>query len=407
MKGNVVGQGGVKVTGEQIVRVKLGEAVVNGDPIYLQEDFDFTQLTNPATMPAHAYSKMEYSPDSQYLAMINSTGTFVRVYKRVGDVYTNLTIPQPASYPTDIKWSPNGIYLAMALPSSPRVYVYKRTGDTFTKIADPSSIPVVTGNTVAFNDLSNRIVLGCGGSPWLEWFSLENDIITKYTTGITGAPTANPYVVKYSPDGKKLVVGCATDLIKCYVANIGSLTAISPPNDISNGGAGNQDIAMTKDSRYAFIGKSSSPHFMKISIEYGASSQMFHRLYEPYEAPVNTIFALSLSPSNRYLFTSGQTTPYCEIFDDADNTDYIKKITWKGSRPVVACNGSRLSPDGKHFAVCLSGSPYLAIYKNNAKPLCYKHEFGDNVKFTIGYGYAKSSGSINAEIDVVVTSPLI
>jgi len=87
----------------------------------------FTPLSNPSTLPTSGINALEWSANSEYLALSVLVSPYVFVYQVSGTTFTHVTDPvsAPAASPTNLSWSPTKKYLAMSVGSSPGIQVYQ------------------------------------------------------------------------------------------------------------------------------------------------------------------------------------------------------------------------------------------------------------------------------------------
>lgn len=96
-----------------------------------------------------------YSPNGQYLVAASGTTPYIRFFSwDGGTTYTQLADPAalPAGTAKCVAWSRDSTYVAVAHATTPFITIYRNNGDgTFTKIADPASLPAGDGFGCAFS----------------------------------------------------------------------------------------------------------------------------------------------------------------------------------------------------------------------------------------------------------------
>lgn len=170
---------------------------------WLTEDqIDFTGVTKPGSV----YS-FDVDPSETYMAVSSSTGDYLRIYKIVNDVASDLlTVDvQPTGTPRGIKFSPDGNYLAVAHQTTPYISVYKRTGDNFVKLANPTTLPDGNCFAINWNPQGTHIAVSLNTvNPYTNVFKLDNDVLTKLSVP---AGSSSSLGIAYNPAGDRLFVG--------------------------------------------------------------------------------------------------------------------------------------------------------------------------------------------------------
>jgi len=207
--------------------------------IYKRDGDTFTKLANPDVLPPNnsMINKVNFSNDGNYLAVghdMSFSGDFnfeaLSVYKRNGDSFTRLSVPQEmglvqvpvfsndGTYLAVIgeilrvlkrdgdnfnlipnalnssfdvfgllggSFSPDGTYLAVADGASPFIAIYKRDGDDFTKLPNPAILPTGNGNQAAFSPDGVYLVISHFGSPYITIYKRDGDTFTKIDDPVT------------------------------------------------------------------------------------------------------------------------------------------------------------------------------------------------------------------------------
>jgi hypothetical protein len=87
----------------------------------------FTQLPNPSVLPSGGLGALEWSANSEYLALSCSVTPYVFIYQISGSTFTHITDPvtAPNAMPENLSWSPSKKYLALAVAgTSPYIQIY-------------------------------------------------------------------------------------------------------------------------------------------------------------------------------------------------------------------------------------------------------------------------------------------
>lgn len=110
---------------------------------------DWTQVSNPGTLPTGAAKGVSFSPDGTLLAVAHSTSPRVTIY----NVPAWTKVANPGTLPTgdgkSVAFSGDGALLAVGHATSPFVTIYNVPA--WTKVTNPSSLPIAAGTGVAFS----------------------------------------------------------------------------------------------------------------------------------------------------------------------------------------------------------------------------------------------------------------
>lgn len=136
-----------------------GNTLATVDGILTIFNFNGSQLTyvNSFGPSFGSYSSVAWSPNGTYLAAAVATNrpnesypwTYaLKIFKKTGDTYTELSIPEPSNRINSLSWSADSSVLSVAYQSfagtfSGYIDNYVRSGDTFTKVTP--SLQVGTG----------------------------------------------------------------------------------------------------------------------------------------------------------------------------------------------------------------------------------------------------------------------
>lgn len=172
--------------------------------------WQFLTALNPGFNNVRA-TGVSWANDSEYLAFGLAqlagalSGPRIKIFKRSGDIFNELSYSNIDSYPTDAQstiqcsFSPNGVYLAFTRGSSVsnNVLIYKRSGDTFTRLVDLST----SASTVAvsFSQDSNYLAVSLEASPWLALYKRVGDTFTPLTGPTPVFPPGNIVGPTYTP----------------------------------------------------------------------------------------------------------------------------------------------------------------------------------------------------------------
>lgn len=152
--------------------------------IYRRNGDNYTKIANPSTLPTN-YGRVFFSKDGQYVA-ISNVGTYVFWYKRAGDTFTNLTNISVAGQCSYVDFSSDSQYMAVLHENAPCLSVFKKgTGDTYTKLPDLTTRPSVTNSSLGYTMFSpdDLYLFSAGESGTrIVWHKRSGDTFTALTS---------------------------------------------------------------------------------------------------------------------------------------------------------------------------------------------------------------------------------
>lgn len=149
------------------------------------------------------------SPDGAHFAFGITVAPFLKYYRLIGSVFTELTVPYyEGGDPVRIAFTPDSARMAVRTRSAPRLTMYDKSGDTLThaSISLSHSIGVGTpSKAISFSPDGEWMVIGLSSIIYLRTYSVSGNTYT--VVALTGdALTTRPSDVFFSPDGTKLYV---------------------------------------------------------------------------------------------------------------------------------------------------------------------------------------------------------
>lgn len=199
-----------------------GAPVSNYLSIYkINTDTDaFTYLTGgaggPTLQPGDIVSSVSFSPQDLYLAAANAAAPYyLRIYRRSGDVFTNVDLSSkmdtpPTGLATGVAFSPDGRYLAVSHGSAPYLSVYAITAasDTFTRLASPATLPPSDTASVSYSRDSTYLAVALsGGTNSVYIYSVDPATGALTLVASTGTSYGNALSVAFSPRQNVIGVG--------------------------------------------------------------------------------------------------------------------------------------------------------------------------------------------------------
>lgn len=149
-----------------------------------------------------------WSPDSAYLVVTLSNGSYILRLKRTGDTFTQLS--NPTTLPLGIcykcQYSPDGNFVAVRINATPYIFCYHIVSDTqWDKIVNPAVLPAGSGQP------TDNI---CFANGYLYMSCYQNAGVLIYTVAISGLTYVNQIntststsTMAISVDGKLLAIG--------------------------------------------------------------------------------------------------------------------------------------------------------------------------------------------------------
>lgn len=295
----------------------------------------FKSLTAPATLPAgtNVYG-VAFSPNGLYLAVASSTDTttggYVTIYKRSGDVFTKL--PDPAVVPTgvgvvDVSWSPDGQYLSFSTPPSAAGFItYKVsfTTDLFTKLDDLSGYFSDDPIFMRWSPDGIHAVLGQDPST-SSFFIFQHfgDDISRVSPEVDTKFDAVPIDCVWSPNGKYLIFihepDSSGNTLSIYVRGTDYLYELL--SSYSFGDMYPSSIAISPDGAYLGCGfdstesSSSEETFLLLTMDWENGTFASDSNDEQSDVPGDVITSLAWSPDGLHLaYLCGTSSPSLVIY---------------------------------------------------------------------------------------------
>lgn len=287
--------------------------------IYKRSGDTFTKLSNPATLPpsAHANSADGVSFDSSdtYLATTSSTTPFVTIYKRSGDTFTKLSNPAtlPPAAGTCCAFSPDTNYLVVgSTTTSPFLTIYERSGDTFTKLSDPATVPSAYVQSVAWDSTSTYLVLGVNASPYVMIYKRSGSTFTKLSDPAT-LPSGLVKSVAFNADGSKLYLGLQTSAyLMSYDRSGDTFTAATDADEITAPGSA-ASISINADGDRLAFGHSATGY---LSI-YKINGNTLIDVDSPDDVPASQTYGVAYSNTGAYLAQGVSGSPYVAVYKES------------------------------------------------------------------------------------------
>jgi len=315
-----------------------------------------------------------WSPNGQYLATVATNGTTINQLQAWS--FSTTSTPTAAalgsavntgssSGPDSVAFSPNGNYLAVVNAGTTTLQVYSFSGSTPVQVG----VNVITGTnpiSVAWSPNGNYIaILNYIGSPsgTLQIYSFAGS--TPVAVGSAVSAGNSPVSVAWSPNGNYLAV-----------ANLGGSLLIyafsgSTPIQVSSISAGtNTDcVAWSPNGNYLAVTNKNSASLQLQVYSFSGSTPV---LLGAGTTTNSTPYSVAWSPNGNYLVVANNGTTNIEVFyfDGTDTPVLVSTIsTGTGTTP----NSVAWSPNGQFIAVTNNGTNALQLFYapifQNGQPL--------------------------------------
>lgn len=298
--------------------------------VYRRSGSSFTEISISVT-PSKGSCAKSFSADGTYLALGDDNPPYVYIYKRSGDTYNKLSTPniQLDAWVASLALSPDGVYLAVQklFSDDTKVRVYKRSGDIFSEIAS-LEVNFNAAISIKFSPDGNYLAFGVLDSTALYIYKRSGDIFSDITANINEKPHGSVNGLCFSPDGIYLALAeNVTGQFEIYKRSGGTFIKTSIPTPMTL--EIEYDVSFSPDGNYVAIGGLKPPY----THIYKRNGDEFIYLNTPQiaEARVN---AICFSSDGNYLYVGQEEKPYlivCDIksYNVYNAMQYIKLGNWE------------------------------------------------------------------------------
>lgn len=256
--------------------------------IYKRAGDVFTKLPNPAVVPTNGAGRATFSPDGMFLASPNSSANDgVSVYERSGDTFTKLSGIVMGVFQIGLgtAWNSSGDLLAVSV-GNVQPYIFSRTGSTFTRLGLPSTALPISANDMAFSPVSNLLVCGHSGAPYISVSSVTGTVHTRHADPAV-LPANAVRSVAFNHDGTLVAVASDAGLY-IYSVDGTTLTRITNP---SGAPAAALSVAFNNDGTVLTVGVTATPYVYT----YAVSGSTLTLISNPPSIPAQGIRAFDFS----------------------------------------------------------------------------------------------------------------
>ncbi len=367
--------------------VKDGETaiVTIGSPINF-EDSDSEYVTTswdqgrfrvitPDIAPNNSLNTLAWSPDSEILAVGQTTWPYLTFYKL--DDGSLVKIPSPEALPdssvNSVAWTNDGKTLLVGTSLSPHLFVYAYDGNTFVNGLLPDYMPQSKVTSIDCSMDNKYIAIGCQYAPYILAYSYETSTDTEF-----GIITRNPEIplaangqvnaVSFSSDSRFLAIGSSVQphaVTYSITDDIFSIINTSQP--VVNGAV--QSISWGHTTNYlqvafAHVGTPYITAWYVTATASTSSSNVFRRVSSGVGGSANTTItsgtAINYIKGGNYAAYGFNSTPYFSIYTGGGQS--LQKKMNPAQLPAGTVNSLRFTPNGRYLAVASSSEPYLFLY---------------------------------------------
>lgn len=319
--------------------------------------------------------------DNGYIALGINAAPWHALYFQSGDTITKLndiSSGLPTGATNGIALSTNATYLAMAHTAGTFLKIFKRRGDEFTNTnVNISATPPSVGRDCAFTNDNQFLAVGHGysGAPLqslsvYQRTSAGNPIVDTFTKlSITDQPPDDVYGVSWSSDGTYLA--CAhftTPFVTIYKRSGTTFTKLSVTGGNPAGNAFR--VAFSPDDTYVAIAHTTTP-FVTV---YKRSGDTFTKLADSAfdVSPGNNCRSIAWSPNGVYLGVGIGAGNFQIVYKRINDAFTKQTDPATGTLPTGTANGFAWSYDAEYYAIAHSTTPFISIYKNNSSTYLFR-----------------------------------
>lgn len=328
-------------------------------------DIDTITEITPVSAPTGSGQNptaLAFSPNGEWLAQGNSFGSggiFLRIWRVSGAGTIKQTDPstQPTGAVLDLDWSPDSQFLAVAHTTTPFITVYQRIDSTFTKLTDPSTLPTGNGQGCAWSPNGQNLVFchTVASSISIRGYSLTGAPGTPVIGGGGALPSqpGSPSTIRtahqptWHPSGRW--VACSrnhtSDALDWWRVTVTTYTKVAAKNSFGNA------VAWSPDGRLMASSANNAGASRHIRIHIWDEDAETFTLDTDY-GTVNDALHLSWHPSGRYLFTCrNNTTNQIRLYERSlDGLTFTQRSEWSSPQPAMtSASDLHVSPGDGHY----------------------------------------------------------
>lgn len=326
----------------------------------------FTKLANPTELPTGIAWSIAWF--EEYMVVGHQNAPFVTVYKIINGVFTKLDgAVSLTGSGVSVSFSKDGNYLAVGTNmAAGYVRLYHRVGDVFTEITGIDTIPISSGNvfSVALTPNADYLIAGQTAA------DVNNISVYKKNGDVYNLLAGHGYTsmgavggIEWSNDGNYSAYTGANPFpgpLKCaYVYKLNRATdtfsEITFEGAIQGTGPGGDNVTFSSDDRFLLASKDNVPR-VEVFDTNGDTIVPHQQI-----SPSTIVRGVTVTPEATYLALCsyiGEVLLYKRNLE----TNLFQAIT----SPTALGSESkyiRFSNEGRYLAVVRNVSPYIALYE--------------------------------------------
>jgi 6-phosphogluconolactonase (cycloisomerase 2 family) len=235
---------------------------------YDQTTEEFTNFTNPSTMPTSTVNEIAFSPNDNFLAVAHAANPALTVYKKNGNSYVKLLDSSVlgagnsnpgGSTARGCAWSPNGEYLSVVMSSGSFLSVYHRSGEIFSRLANATDWITAQASSTVWSADSKYVFCSYVAAPYFKIYRVDGSGSTSSLIRVANNESLDntPAHSAWSPDGNYLAcvyngtnTAFGSNKLAVYKQNGDVFTRLTVDSSITE--LSNTSLAWSKCGRYIF-----------------------------------------------------------------------------------------------------------------------------------------------------------
>lgn len=300
-----------------------------------------------------------------------------------GKINANAINTKPTNSGRKVAWHPSGRLLAVGHDTTPRITVYYFSGTNLVKIPNPATLPEGTINAVSWSPDGKYLAVLSGSAPNTIIYSLDLTGSAPSLALVTSNSDFAGFDLSWSPDSKHIAFTQASFFsvtpIKVYSFDGTSLTLSATEISPSAKTGVAICISWSPSGKYIAVGctgdGTSTQIRLTVYIFNGASTILKVLDVSGTKLPDGQVSSVTWSPTEQYISVSHTGGYKSTVYKYTPPTGYsgqlIEKLSPSGATPGGDGLCTAWSTDGRHYAVGLSVTPYLAVYSVEDGELYY------------------------------------
>ena len=297
---------------------------------------------------------------ARFVAVAHGTTPFISVYPFLENAGFGQRMANPATLPVgtgnSVAFTASGDAIAIA-HNTTGVSAYPWSIDGFgTRFTDPATMPVGTGLSVAFNDAEDAIIVGHSTTPFISAYPWSTSGFgTKYTNPAS-VPSGAGNGVSFNPGGAYVAVAHTSGTcLSVYPWAAGFGTKITPSGTTLGSPCYSANFA--PDNSGIAVSGGVTPYIAG----YPWSGSFGTRYADPATLPPGSSDTIIFSPSGTTVAVAHSTTPFISAY--AWSAGFGSKYADPASLPGSTGRGVVFSDTEQTVFYVSASTPFVAAYK--------------------------------------------